>query len=518
MSISDLTLLPPFPPTEEELQQTRPQAQPHLSRQTTVTGNPNEGQVFTRAAFQKSASVGECPDFLDNDIDAIIEQLTVQPPPSDIELAQSSVFENRMGNATIDNGGDSLEFENKALSNTVDLGSLHLDEEYSSLVIPPPPDESFSNRDQEIPIVPPVESVKDRKKLFEKRDAEGYLKNFRSKDSVTALTETKLDNGDRTQSRSIPDTKQTVEEASRNGNDKVEQNDNSPASVSEKLNALLKSLSANEEEDTLGNFRRTSSLRLGRCSSLDFLNPPKAMEPGKNADLVTGSVRVRARVRPKLDMERTFQPSTGQVTVPLKTNSLDRVSNDKQSHTDSNGSGRTVKPGFHRTQSVDVLPTGNSDQGDMDNTDNTVSESFASLKAKLQSYRDSLLNRSMRRKKKLAENDSKTDSDVEVGEGTQRRSSLTRSNSFSSLLRRSLGRSAGRDMKDQLAGRSSSETRSDKMDGAKDDGKDDGKTGSKDRKYWNTLTTPRSTFRPNIGANHTQVCILYFLSFWIYFS
>lgn len=409
--------------------------------------------------------------------------------------------------STITNRGESLEFENKTLSKTVDLGSLHLEEEYGSLVIPPPPEESFSIHEQDIAIVPPVESVKDRKKMFEKTDSKGYLENFGRKEAgVAAASETLKKDTDTKDNVDVPklNSKQAVEE--KNGDSNVDgASDSSPASVSEKLNALLKSLSSyqNEEDEPQGNFRRTSSLRLGRCSSLDFLNTPKVLDTNgnKNSDLVTGSVRVRPRVRPKLDMDRTFQPGSGHVSVPLKTNSLDRVNNGTHIRSDHNGSENPVSPGFHRANSVDVIPTTKSEKAD---DDNSMSESFASLKAKLQSYRDSLLNRSIRRKKKLAgeRDDTESDSGVEgIDSSVQRKSSLTRSNSFSSLVRRSLGRSSGKEVKDKLEGRSSSETCADKSDGAKDDTKNLGK----EKKYWNTLTTPRSTFRPNLGANQTQV-------------
>lgn len=454
--------------------------------------------------LQKSVSVGYCPDFLDDDIDAIIDKLTVQPPPTSGENAQSQVpsdtddvFGTSWNGPIREQDSDGLNFENPEMSKTIDLGCLALDDQYSSLVIPPPPEESFAV--QEIPIVPPVESVKEKRKMFQKSDSEGYLKSFGKKDTV--VTSVLQD------SKGVHDSKS---EESQNDNDCKEKtnsnaptNDTSPASVSEKLNALLKSLSTHnqEEEDSLGNFRRTSSLRLGRSSSVDILDKIQKSEPTKNQDLVTGSVRVKPKLRPRLSIERPRQ--NDHVTIPLKSASLERnveppVTLDTEPENDSK---------FHRAHSVDVLhPGGKSDNSPVD--DNSVSESFASLKAKLQSYRDSMLNRSLRRKKKVEAEKLEADRLSLDGDKVERRSSLTRSNSFSSLIRRSLGRSAGKQFKKSAEeGRSSSATRAGDLDNVKSDGKDSGTPLAKDRKYWNTLTTSRSNFRPNTGSSQTQVII-----------
>lgn len=484
-------------------------------------------QPHRKVAFHKSASVGYCPDFLDNDIDAIIEQLTVQPPPTDDEPNQTLTDNQQLEGSSREKRGDSTNIEKRELSKTLDLGSLGMEEEFNSLVIPPPPEETFSINDQDIAIVPPIESVRDRKKMFEKPDSEGYVKNFGKNDKVTsALTDTKTKSVLTSEGSKIntvmskgsevkkKEKLNEVKKEEKDGSKAHEaQNDTSPGSVSEKLNALLKSLSTyqQEDEEALGTFRRTSSLRLGRCSSLDFLNNPKALEnAGKNNDLVTGSVRVRPRVRPKLNIDRPFVEGSGHVAVPLKTNSLDRVSNNENKVSDQNESRVTVNPSFQRTQSVDVLPTGKSDKSD---NDNSVSESFASLKAKLQSYRDSLLNRSIRRKKKLeAGKDSTVDDTAKTYEdgGVQRKGSLTRSNSFSSLIRRSLGRSAGKEVKEKMEAAASSEVQA----VVGNDAKEEIKLGGKEKKYWNTLTTPRSTFRPNVGPNQSQVSINKNISFF----
>ncbi|XP_060597612.1 serine-rich adhesin for platelets-like isoform X4 [Ruditapes philippinarum] len=500
--IIDLTLLPPFPPTEEEVSSSQQQnGHPKLHRMATVSGDGSPGpsslQSHQRSPVQKSVSVGHCPDFLDDDIDAIIDKLTLQPPPtSDAKDMQESADPDKLGTSWNgpmrgqENGG--MEFENAGLSKTIDLGCLALDEQYSSLVIPPPPDESYAVQD--IAIVPPIESVKEKRKLFEKSDSKGYLQAFAKQVSSDG--------------KNLSVSKENKNNAFSQGNGNVEtdatQNDNSPASVSEKLNALLKSLSSSnqEEEESLGHFRRTSSLRLGRSSSVDVLNSVQNEEVSKNSDLVVGSVRVKPRLRPKLSIERPAEK--GHVSIPLKTSSLERVEsvrveeNDTRSNFDSASSLK-----FQRTHSCDVLPTDKNDKSSSD-SETAVSESFASLKAKLQSYRDSLLNRSLRRKKKLAGNKDDPDRISLDGDIGERKSSLTRSNSFSSLIRRSLGRAAGREFQKAAEGRSSSATRAGSTGGS--DEKTDGKESHvmKDKKYWNTLTTPRSNFRPNTGSSQSQ--------------
>ncbi|KAL4230083.1 Frmpd3p [Mactra antiquata] len=506
--IIDLTLLPPFPPTDEELSSINISPSSNtghspLLKTSSIAGNTSTGynDKTHSKALQKSVSVGYCPDFLDDDIDAIIDKLTVQPPPTSGQSTHSQEPSDSDALGTSWNGpireqdSDGLGFENPQMSKTIDLGSLAMDDQYSSLVIPPPPEESFAV--QEIPIVPPVEFVKEKRKKFQKSDSEGYLKSFGKKDKAGPASVTH-DN------KSVQGSK-SEDNITVNGNankDKNETNtninDTSPASVSEKLNALLKSLSIHnqEEEDSLGHFRRTSSLRLGRSSSMDILDKIKNGEPTKNQDLVTGSVRVKPKIRPKLNIERLQH--TDHVALPLKSSSLERDVKPVQ-HEEPESDLK-----FQRAHSVDVL---HPDKSDISPTDDTsVSESFASLKAKLQSYRDSLLNRSLRRKKKMeAEKGDGDRASLDGDSKVERKSSLTRSNSFSSLIRRSLGRSAGKEFKKAAEeGRSSSATRCSDTDDVKADGKDSGSLLAKDRRYWNTLTTSRSNFRPNTGSSQTQ--------------
>lgn len=450
-------------------------------------------------------SVGYCPDFLDDDIDAIIGKLTLHPPPSvdprdNQEPADADILAHIWSGPITDSEYTGMEFENGEMSETIDLGSFSLDEQYSSLIIPPPPDESLTVQD--IPIVPPIESVKEKRKLFDKNDSQTYLESFANQCTSEGKTPSVV-----TQDKKgvTKESKIVSHDDKENINTNVLQTDNSPASVSEKLNALLKSLSSysQEEEEALGHFRRTSSLRLGRSSSLDVLSTMENIPITKHTDLVTGSVRVKPKIRPKLSIERPVY--TDHVAIPLKTASLDRAKNNTILADNNN-----TQPDVRNTSSLkvkaahslDVLPTGTAERTSSEG-ENVASESFASLKAKLQSYRDTLLNRSLRRKKKVEADKCDADRASLDGDVREQTSPLTRSNSFSSLIRRSLGRAAGRELKKSSEGRLSSATRASKVDEIKTDGKE----GMKDKKYWNTLTTPRSNFRPNTGSSVTQVII-----------
>ena len=491
-------------------------------------------------SLQKSMSVGYTPDFLDNDIDAIIDKLIVQPPPTDgsangevnevsdsdrVGIVSDSERLGQSWNGPMDQ--NELDYENPALSHTVDLGVLALDEQYSSLVIPPPPDESENI--EEIAIVPPVESVKERRKLFEIGDAKtaemsrilkANLKsaiNSSSKTDVTNASVKKHDSSDsetktekpestwgkvdrKTKPIKLKDSKvlnmfkdpgvsdtvksetepvvsaaMAVKTEAKTETDKTE----SPASVSEKLNELLKSLSVYDEDDANGHFRRTSSLRLNRCSSLDFL-PSEGKAPNKqNSTLQTGSVRVKPqRLRPALNSVNFDKPLTvanggPKFQVGSESSASSSVNSDfsvSQTHT-------LVTSHIQRANSYDALAP------EKTTTSENKNDSFASLKAKLQLCRDTLLNRSLRKRSGSADRAERTSLDGDAG---QRKSSLTRSNSFSQLFKRS-----GKSQENNSSSSESSSTVS----------------PTRDLKLLNTLTTPRSNFRPNTGTMQVQVIV-----------
>ena len=419
--------------------------------------------------------------------------MTLQPPPTSTDTEPSTgpdlVNSNRLNDnwdePISEQETDGLAFENTGLSKTIDLGSLGLDDHLSSLVIPPPPEES--TKLEEIPIVPPVESVKERRKKFEDLSRLSASNDVNKEVQIKSVSNTKDES--KLKTFYIGNSDNHEHKA-----DKAMKQNDSPASVSEKLNELLKSLSSYDAEDEpVGRLRRTSSLRLGRCSSMDFLNTQSEPTNSKHSDLVTGSVRVRPpRVRAKLNMEQTFQANHESVQ-----NSPNESRLEKTAKADSENE---IK--MQRAHSCDILSTEKDDKSPKGEPESNISEGFASLKAKLQSYRDSLLNRSLRRKEKKEREGipdfKQTGSDNEpIKEG------LTRSSSFSSLLRNSIRRSSK-----SKEGRSSSLTREDSKDDNKD--KNVGSMSARDHKIWNTLITSRANFRPNAAPAQTQVCIFIF--------
>lgn len=521
--IIDLTLLPPFPPTEEELLAESHNSKGHrpLARIATISVDSLPGSKDDvgqcRHIIQKCVSVGYCPDFLDQDIDAIINRLAVQPPPTTDNCAkeeQKDKLEDCSWNGSLMDIDVVFNRDHPELSHTIiELGSLALDEQYSALVIPPPPEESLAVQD--ILIVPPVESVKEKKKKFENSFSKGYKLNDVDKISdirSIANCNTTLE-GQKQISISMVGTADDSDNKKLIVDDETVSQNDSPASVSEKLNALLKSLSSYENDDQLGKFHRTSSLRLSHSSSLDFLtNLQNTENKGKHAHLVTGSARVKPKVRPMLMIGK---PSgIAHVKIPLKISaSLERVhssnSNMKivntenslsdQENTDNSRSGQSSD--FQRAHSFDVLPQVNTAEKLPTAIDSPISENFAALKAKLQSYRDSLLNRSLRHKKKKAKGLAESDRLSLKGEDEQKQSSLLRSNSFSQLVQKSLGRSLVADVQN---GQASSASKISGSESVRNEVKEVGGLYAKDRKVWSTLTATRSNFRPNSNMAQTQ--------------
>ena len=490
-------------------------------------------------SLHKSMSVGYTPDFLDNDIDAIIDKLIVQPPPTDgsangevneisdsdrIGIVSDSERLGQSWNGPVDQ--NELEYENTDLSHTVDLGALALDEQYSSLVIPPPPDESENI--EEIPIVPPVESVKERRKIFENGDAKTAemsrilkanlksinsakteLTNASAKKADSSVSETKTKEPespwgnvdkktkpiklkdskvlnmfkDNSVSDTVKNESQTIvsaEVVANTGESKTEiGKTESPASVSEKLNELLKSLTFYDDEDENGRFRRTSSLRLNRCSSLDFLPSDGKVQNKQNSTLQTGSVRVKPqRLRPALNSLNFEKPPTvanggPKFHVGSETSSASSSANSDFSASQTHIVATSRIP---RANSYDALAP------EKTTTSENKNDSFASLKAKLQLCRDTLLNRSLRKRSGSVDRAERTSLD---GDATQRKSSLTRSNSFSQLFKRS-----GKSQENSSSSESSSTV-----------------SPTRDLKLLNTLTTPRSNFRPKTGSMQVQVII-----------
>ncbi|MES9904354.1 MAG: hypothetical protein ABW168_16965 [Sedimenticola sp.] len=511
-------------------------------------GEPSPKEEYpSHGVLQKSASVGYCPDFLDSDIDAYIHKLTVQPPPNGASLPNGEVTAHSGGGANyydsveggVNNSSESdrlahswngpmredeedgMEFGDMDMSRTIDLGELALDEQYSALVLPPPPEESATIEDNDIKIVPPICTVKERRKTFESKkmlSSETYQELFgkkdERKDNIPDGTSDKTSSHDtrtmKADSKDIktdptyvnfPSPRKSIEKGDNSEIASKDENE-SPASVSEKLNDLLKSLSSYDPLDKMGNIRGTSSLRLGRCSSLDFLPDTGSNSSDAASSLMTGSVRLRPKlhVRPSLSLDKPFTASYEPSSAVNKPNVFVR-------HNDGLSNDSNFSAHIERTHSYDVLSSASDTKSTGVDSENKPSDSFQALKAKLQSYRDTLLRRSLRGRKS---NNSESSSDVSsTSEGdASKQKSITRSNSFTQLLRRSLRRNS-----DENNGKSKENTRSSSASPAaspkhKSRTKDPSPSPvstARDRKIWNTLSTPRQNFRPSTGSSTTQV-------------
>nr|KAG5701798.1 hypothetical protein BaRGS_000788 [Batillaria attramentaria] len=367
----------------------------------------HHGNTGASHRLERSASTGHCPDFFDTDIDSIIAQYYVPPPPSssDTDSSRSQSFSGVMPRD----------------SNQQPPSTIELDDDFSSLIIPPPPSTS---QVEEVPVVPPAPSGAGERR-----------RNFRHKRSssvdIGSLNAAKkqLEEAEKRRSLDIQQQQSGESEARRNspphslGVESAFDADvhgglaaESPATVSLKLHNLLKSLpnfapevaTANQQQQQQP-FFRTGSLRIHRSSSLDVVPGPGA--PGLNGH------------DPQMS-----SAAYGQRTMFAGTASLGRLSGRRavsQERLFSQGVPMYGVNGAH-------VNGGHQDVGDTQQQQ-TPSESFASLKAKLKDYRDSLLKRSRK-------NSTSEDSGSETGDGGKKKSSLRRSNSFSRLLNQLSGR------------------------------------------------------------------------------
>ncbi|XP_061164682.1 uncharacterized protein LOC133173697 isoform X4 [Saccostrea echinata] len=486
--IIDLTLMPPPPPppTSEP---------PELDQQASMklwqfSSTPEESQTLETAEvirprdegphpvtppFERSVSDGATPDFFDSDIDQLIAQLTIPPPPSSEDSMEhiDHLAHTWSGPETVHSAEEEFSVE-------------AFEEGLESLVIPPPPGEASVSLDQ-IPIVPPVTGISEDGENMNSR-----LSHRRSNSMDTLCFKVSKDEhnnndvrksgekgGDlKSESGALSDTKAIASEneagnsrksdcrtesEKTTSNVKDSQESDSPGSVSEKLNTLLQmipNLGPKLENENDYKWRRTSSLRLSKPSPMydkDKANLPNGIV---KTDLTSGKLVKMHSVDAPSQVEKSSQEvrqTKGDVTVSSK-----------------------YSRHLRRTNSFDILPK---EEEVGEEPEKAVTESFSSLKAKLQSYRDYLLNKSNNSKKER-----KTEEKKEDGP-------LRRSNSFTlNYLRR---RNSSSDSDDQKSGNDVVLNRSRRRD-RKSKNKDD-KEDKKTPALWNQLAAPRS-FRPHTST------------------
>ncbi|XP_055959064.1 uncharacterized protein LOC126829506 [Patella vulgata] len=376
--IIDLTLIPPPLSSDDE----------SMIDFTMLSSTSSTSKLMGTASslslpkkLAKSASVGNCPDFLDNDIDELIARFTVPPPPSESDT-------------------DNTTSSNTTSHQWTDTSSHFCD--FTKLIIPPPPSVNTLS-EENIPIVPPVDEAKQKRKMFRhKRSSSidiGSLQ--KAKEILYAKTHSL-------------DSKQSTDEVQRSTDPPVNFGGEfypvtgsvaeSPATVSDKLNKLLHSLPrVGSFHDT---FVRTGSLKLSRSSSLDTVAKSGTPPPPFIRTTSLRSVNILQGMQ-------------------QRSNSLD------------------IKPKTPKHDHLRLIPKAHSFDS-VKSQSNDSSSTIASIKAQLQSCRDMLLSRSKKSPKSVtsAKNSDDSSSNVDstqsddsgTSESVSRKSSLRRSNSFTQLI------------------------------------------------------------------------------------
>ncbi|XP_069130400.1 uncharacterized protein [Argopecten irradians] len=400
----DLTLLPPLeaPGMGNNVSHYGTWSPEMLQSHLHSMGQVDGGHPPTLA---RSASVGDTPDFFDEDIDSLIANLTVPPPPS-----------------SGGEGKDTQEEEGKVNTNVT------IDESFADLVIPPPPGESATAL-QQIAIVPPIEDQTEADIKIRKRN------HRRSSSLDTFLIKFPVEEGGTESSTDPPENIPPALPAS--SPPKLSPNRNppnelilpstgspvlkdfeSPASVSQRLNTLLQSMPIPGETTShrfSRNTRRTSSLKLSRSSSAD------------TANIVQDAIDSVNAVAVKFGRSNSFQTRHKRREVDTQGRSPTSHKNGpgvSSPGTSQNQSSRRVQ----RTHSFDVKANKeNHDSVWSDSSGSDTNDTLASLKATLKSYRDFLLSKS---KDSSRGKDSRRSS-ISSDDGSEKGgSSLQRSNSF----------------------------------------------------------------------------------------
>ncbi|XP_022327026.2 uncharacterized protein LOC111126576 isoform X7 [Crassostrea virginica] len=488
--IIDLTLMPPPPPPPTsdppELDQQASRVMWQLSSseeetkvlETMEVTMPHKEEVHPHIPpFERSVSVGATPDFFDSDIDQLIAELTIPPPPSSEEPGED--LTDRLAKTW--SGPESVEQAEEEFN----VEAFEVDLE--SLVIPPPPGEASLTLDQ-IPIVPPVTSFSDD---VENNNERGHRRSGSVDTLLTRIPKNehnnnvvKKDEAKKNESESmssvlkvsptdsseikssvssITNCQSEPEKATSISSEKDPRENDSPGSVSEKLNTLLQmipNLGVKSDNENDFKWRRTSSLRLSKPSPMydkEKGQPPNGL--------------VKTEVKSEMLVNSNLASSPNQVVK-----SSQEVKQTRGEVTISSKYSRHLR----RTNSFDVP---SKEQDKKEEPEKAVTENFSSLKAKLQSYRDYLLSKSNNSKKeRKTEEEKKGDS-----------SPLRRSNSFTlSYLRR---RNSSSDSDDQKSGKESVTGKSRRRE-KKSKEKAEDKEDKKKPPVWNQLAAPRS-FRPH---------------------
>jgi hypothetical protein len=454
-------------------------------------------------------------------------------------------------NSTIMEVSDSGDFD---LDLDLDLEAIEA--QFAALVIPPPPGES-SPALEKIQIVPPITAATDsgRQEFKKKRgvrrytrsnsvdtffmkflketeaeNAEVVLQNSSSSTSALKSSKTSLDMG--SDKPVVPPRSLSAQFSSSTTNTSNQtsalQDIESPATVSEKLSNLLHmmpSFVSSDATEPYQTFSRSASLRLTRSASTD-LSAALAGESTSSGTNGNGAQHGPLKRSNSFRINR----SKAAVDVSQRRSSLDLPEKKKTPNGDihhapaptqsSEGPQFSSKYSRHlrKSASIDTIPTDSGTENQMMKTSSS-SDTFASLKAKLQSYRDLLISKTGVSPRSQKSTDSGMTTNGEVATKSK---PLQRSNSFTLGFIKSRRKSldsveSGSDRGDlggDLGVKSSSEqalgpARTDKVDAVTVPTTTT--SSAQDKRtvlMWNTLSVPRTsrpTFRPLSGSSTLQV-------------
>ena len=442
-------------------------------------GKTDEHHSPNHPPFERSASTGDNPDFLDDDIDSFIATMMIPPPPDTVipandRLSNSLQFQYEE-ESQMYNGAESL---------------ISSDELLSSLVIPPPPGDASESID-EIKIVPPVEtetnmsthSNKSHKHYKHRRSSSLDVSSLHVFSDSQNEIESQTKNSPKSCDLNVVPPKSLSHETDSQSTKDFE----SPATVSEKLNILLQSMpsfgSGLSESDM--KFRRTSSLRLGKSASFEVLASPTTEEATTESKKVgrSNSFQVHLQAKPQEQPPKKNGPTyiSPKKNRPIEPAVKKEVSASQEKSVQNSNYSRHLR----RTHSFDIIPNKDDEKTA---PEKTGGDNFASLKEKLKSYRDYLLSKSDKtkhRKSSLVSNDNASQNEPS--------SPLKRSNSFTFnwLKRRSNSFDSGDTSK--ISG-SDSSLSSKPSDSSKEN---EDSSNKKVPQVLNTLSVPRSTFKPH---------------------